>query len=112
MALFMEHVEDCELLLGDGWHKVHKWLDAYVKEYPIKKYNEYHRRFRHHKQGVRKIRKMWGFEAEQAAIIHLVRDANWVHFKKPLHKMKMDEIYKIYEEEYGDKYITVNLNHP
>lgn len=102
MATFMEHVEDCEILLGKSWRKVHKWLDAYTKKYPINVYGDHHRKFRHHKEGVRQIKEMWGFEAEQAAIIHIVRDMNWLRLKKSLHKMKIDEIYKIYDEECGE----------
>jgi len=104
MALFMEHVEDCEMLLGMSWRKVHKWLDDFAAKYPPNIYLEYHRRFRHNRDGVEEIRKMWGPKAEQAAVIHLVRDANWVRLKKPLHKMKMEEIYKIYNEEYYERY--------
>lgn len=75
MGFRWEHMDDCIKLLGDPYDEVHAWLDAKVKEFPINKYGDYHRRFRHNKEGLEFVRKHWGEKAEIAAKIHIYRDA-------------------------------------
>ena len=100
MAYIKTHCEDCEMLLGQPYENVHRWLDEYTKEYPVDKYLEYHRRFRHNKKGVEEVKKMWGIEAEMAAKIHLARDAEWPPLPKSLHKMKEAEVTEFVEACY------------
>ncbi|MDI6839264.1 MAG: hypothetical protein QMD71_00140 [bacterium] len=37
-------------------------------------YRTRHRKFRHHKEGIEQVRKMWGDEAAKAAEIHIRTD--------------------------------------
>ena len=74
MAWRDEHEDDCNRLLGYPWSEVHYYLDELAKKYPVGKYLEYHRRFRHNKKGVAYCREEWGEEAAKAAKIHIVRD--------------------------------------
>jgi DNA-binding GntR family transcriptional regulator len=55
--------------LGQPFAEVHAWLDELQPEYgPL------HRRFRHHTDGVDRIRAKWGEQAAAAAVIHVRRD--------------------------------------
>jgi len=67
---YEEHCKECLEKLGNEWGKVHKWLDAMASEYGL----EYHRKVRHHKQGIEKVREMWGDEAAKAAELHIASD--------------------------------------
>lgn len=78
MAIFKEHCRDCMKVLGNEYVMVHKWLDEFAKEYPIKKYGDYHRRFRHHRKGIEIIRKIWGDDAARAAEIHIKKDMGYI----------------------------------
>jgi len=68
------HEKDCMELLGEPFTEVHRWLDEFAKEYPIEKFEERHRFFRHNKEGVEEVRKMWGDKAAEAARLHIARD--------------------------------------
>ena len=74
MARLKEHEKDCIDRLGNPFTRVHRWLDAFIKKYPIEQFEERHRFFRHNKEGVEKIRKMWGDWAAEAARLHIARD--------------------------------------
>ena len=69
MAGFQEHCSDCLRELGKPWEQVHRWLDELQPEY-----GPMHRRFRHHTEGVERVRAQWGDEAARAAEIHIRRD--------------------------------------
>ena len=69
MPSFEVHCSDCKMQLGDRFEQVNRWLDeffAYV--------GSDHRDIRHNRQGVEKVRKMWGDKAALAAEIHIIRD--------------------------------------
>ena len=69
MATFKEHCEDCEREFGAAFEDVHRWLDELQPEY-----GPFHRKWRHHAEGVERIRAMWGDAAALAAEIHIRRD--------------------------------------
>lgn len=71
MASYKEHCEDCKLILGNEWYVVHRWLDEMYRLTPG---NLMHRAYRHHDEGIAKIKEMWGEEAAKAAEIHIKRD--------------------------------------
>lgn len=68
------HIEDCMRFLGAPFEKVHAYLDFYIQKYPPHIYLEYHRKFRHNKEGVAKCYELFGSLGEKAAKIHLIRD--------------------------------------
>ncbi len=65
---------DCLNYLGESYEQVHHWLDEYAKQYPVEIFEEKHRSFRHNKEGVEEVRKMWGDTAARAAELHIARD--------------------------------------
>ncbi len=68
-----EHCADCVDELGEPFDEVHEWLDALQADY-----GPMHRPFRHHTEGVEKVRAMWGDGAARAAEIHILRDCGGV----------------------------------
>ena len=74
MAKLAEHEKDCRERLGKPFTEVHLWLDEFAKKYPVTIFEDQHRKYRHNKQGLEEIRKMWGDEAAEAGLLHLVRD--------------------------------------
>jgi hypothetical protein len=92
------HCEDCFRILGQEFDHVHKWLDAKASKYPPPLFLEYHRRFRHNKQGVKIVRKKWGLMAEAAAKIHIIRDVEIYILKEEFYKAVNYENYnKLFE---------------
>jgi hypothetical protein len=89
MARIKEHMNDCEELLGNPWERVHKFLDQYAELFPVEIFTEYHRGFLHNRYGIEVVRAMWGIEAGQAAIIHIVRD----YIEQPIRKWKQVNIH-------------------
>ena len=69
MASHEEHCADCLRELGEGFPQVHEWLDELQAEY-----GPMHRPFRHHTEGVERVRALWGDRAARAAEIHIARD--------------------------------------
>lgn len=71
-----EHCEDCIIHLGQPFSEVHTWLDELFATRGIK-----HRRFRHNKEGIEEVRKLFGDAAVLAAYRHIVADlrmdGNW-----------------------------------
>ena len=84
MARFEKHCEECKREYGKEFAEVHKWLDEYTKLYPVDKYNEYHRKFRHNIAGLEKIEEMWGKEARCAAVLHIITDIGYIPYWKPI----------------------------
>lgn len=74
MSDIKQHCRDCIELLGKEFYEIHRWLDQYVKLFPIGSYQDYHRSFLHNSYGIEIIKVKWGGEAERAAKIHLARD--------------------------------------
>lgn len=74
MAKRKTHNEDCERILGEPFEYVHRWLDEFAAKWPPHIHLEYHRKFRHNAEGVKEVGKRWGFYAERAAKLHIIRD--------------------------------------
>ena len=63
-----QHCKECLKKMGNDWDCVHAWLDEPAKKYwPWKG----HRQIRHHDEGVREVKRMWGEEAAIAAEMHI-----------------------------------------
>ena len=73
MASLKEHCEECSRDLGVSFERVHLWLDELQGEY-----GPMHRPFRHHVEGIERVRAMWGDQAAAAAEIHIRRDCGGV----------------------------------
>jgi hypothetical protein len=73
VASHADHCRDCELALGEGFAHVHAWLDEFQAEY-----GPGHRPFRHHAEGVARVRALWGDAAAQAAEVHIRRDTGGI----------------------------------
>jgi len=83
MPSFDYHCEECVRKLGKPFEEVHKWLDEFfmAKWLPLLKKTR-HRQFRHHKEGIEQVRKMWGNEAAKAAEIHIRADLDSDNYPK------------------------------
>jgi len=68
-----EHCDDCVRELGETFTQVHEWLDELQVDY-----GPMHRPFRHHTEGVERIRSRWGDRAAEAAEIHIRRDCGGI----------------------------------
>lgn len=69
MSRLEQHEEDCLNELGERFRCVHEWLDELQPEY-----GPMHRVFRHHLEGVERVRARWGDLAARAAELHIRRD--------------------------------------
>ena len=70
---FEEHCKRTMEVLGDEYPHVHLWLDALAWD-KDKGFNPFHRKFRHHQQGVAQVRDRWGEGAAKAAERHILDD--------------------------------------
>jgi hypothetical protein len=73
MATLEQHCRDCQEQLGEPFRQVHEWLDELQAEY-----GPMHRSFRHHAEGVERVRARWGDRAAEAAEIHIRRDTGGI----------------------------------
>jgi len=62
-------MEDCERFLGSPHEAVHRWMDEFFATAGAK-----HRRFRHHRAGIREARGLFGEDGAKAATVHILRD--------------------------------------
>jgi hypothetical protein len=69
VASLEQHKRDCVEALGEPFQNVHEWLDAF---FPV--LGPYHRKVRHHSEGVEEIRHTLGEKAALAAQVHILRD--------------------------------------
>jgi hypothetical protein len=72
--------------LGNEFCEVHTWLDNLTEKYPIHKYGEYHRRFRHNIEGLNEIEKRWGKKGRKAGELHILNDIGYIPYWKTLTK--------------------------
>jgi len=63
------HCKECETELGSQFKEVHVWLDSLMSSS-----GNTHRKFRHHTEGLEKVRKMFGDKAVKAATLHIMSD--------------------------------------
>lgn len=66
-----EHERESLELFGRPWTEVHLWLNEFVGKPEA---GMSHRRFRHHKSGVREAEKLFGEEGALAARLHVISD--------------------------------------
>jgi len=97
MAKVETHMEDCERILGNPFEHVHRWLDEFAKKWKPHIYLEYHRQFRHHAKGVEEVKEKWGFYAEQAAKLHIIRDNDMFLPTSIIDIMREDQIDELYK---------------
>jgi DNA-binding GntR family transcriptional regulator len=74
MACFDEHCQDCIKKLGKPFEEVHRWLDEFAAQ---SRGDFSHRDLRHHLEGVEEVRRRWGDQAAEAAVLHILLD--WRH---------------------------------
>jgi hypothetical protein len=68
---FKQHCEESLKLFGDEFECVHVWLDELAGKPGI---GMKHRKFRHHKEGVRQVENIFGEAAAQTAFQHIKSD--------------------------------------
>ncbi len=66
-----EHERESLSLFGKAWTEVHLWLDEFAGKPGI---GMRHRRFRHHKAGIREAERLFGEEGALAARLHVISD--------------------------------------
>jgi hypothetical protein len=71
MPFFEEHCEESVRLFGSAYEHVHKWLDEFAESYG---YVSTHRKKRHHTEGVRKVKELFGEAAGEVAMRHIISD--------------------------------------
>ncbi len=75
MASRKVHCKDCVERLGKTFSRVHKWLDGLALQMATADgFDPRHRIYRHHREGVEHIRRLYGDRAAEAAEIHIMRD--------------------------------------
>jgi len=73
MAHIEQHCYDCLEILGKEFKEVHEWLDEFF--FPEGgSCNVFHRKFRHHQEGLNEIKTLFGKDAVVAGVIHILRD--------------------------------------
>jgi len=101
MAKIKTHNEDCEQVLGESFEHVHRWLDGLAKKFNPGIHFEFHRQFRHHAEGVAYVKEKWGFYAERAAKLHIIRDneiyINLDIISYAIRIIREDQIDELYE---------------
>ena len=99
MAKIKTHNEDCEAVLGESFEHVHRWMDELAKKYNPFIHLEYHRQFRHHAEAVAYVKEKWGFYAERAAKLHIIRDNEmYLPGVYPIQAIREDMIDELYEK--------------
>jgi len=73
MASIAQHKADCQRFLGDDFEKVNRWMDELFAVY-----GPYHRKMRHHTEGIEQARSLFGDEGASAAAIHILRDCRHI----------------------------------
>jgi hypothetical protein len=87
MASRKEHNRECLEKLGNEWNCVNKWIDECgnkVNFEGVACLDINHHWYRHHKEGVEEVRKMWGEDAARAAKLHILRDMGKIYTKNQM----------------------------
>jgi hypothetical protein len=87
MAGFEQHAEDCQRFLGDRCEAVNLWIDDYFKTL-----GPYHRKIRHHWEGIREAAAVFGDVGYQAAIIHILRDCRNIPHREDYETGRVDAL--------------------
>jgi len=73
------HFDNCYKKFGNGFGKVHKWLDRNAGiSYPMIA----HRCIDHHLEGIERVREKWGDDAAEAALLHVKDDLDWAGYNR------------------------------
>ena len=89
---FNEHCDECLQKLGNPWAIIHIWLDEFAGLSGI---GMKHRKFRHHQAGIDEVRNRWGYEAAEAAKLHIIADLSmdqWDPNRDPMPKDEADYV--------------------
>ena len=103
MPSFKIHCRECQDELGKDYGHVHRWLDEYAAKYwPWMG----HRIFRHHVEGIEKVREQWGDEAAYAAELHILSDCRQVGVYDGVIPSKKDveKLYDVRENFMNDEF--------
>lgn len=73
MASLDQHKADCIRFLGRDFEVIHRWLDECFAQF-----GPYHRKARHHLEGIQEVGERFGKESEVAALVHILRDCRHV----------------------------------
>ena len=71
MSTFEEHCRQAIITFGKPYGQVHDWLDEFAGK---PGYGMRHRRVRHHLEGIRLVKEIFGDEAASAARQHIIED--------------------------------------
>ena len=71
MSTFKEHCEQAIIQLGKPYEEVHNWLDEFAGK---PGYGMRHRRVRHHLEGIKRVRELFGEVAGIVARQHVIAD--------------------------------------
>lgn len=66
-----EHCARSIEMFGNEFREVHEWLDEFAGKPP---HGMRHRHLRHHMEGVRRVSELFGVQAAEAAIFHIIYD--------------------------------------
>lgn len=77
MAPLHQHNADCTKFLGQSHEKVNVWMDEYFATL-----GPFHRKMRHHQEGIDEARALFGHEGAVAAAIHVLRDCRQIPRQK------------------------------
>lgn len=68
---FEDHCAESILLFGKPYEEIHRWLDDFAgtPEFKMR-----HRKKRHHEDGLRQVRELFGEEAVKVAMRHIISD--------------------------------------
>lgn len=87
MASFDQHAKDCQRFLGDRCEPVNIWIDEYFRTH-----GPYHRKFRHHWEGVREAGAKFGQVGYDAAVVHILRDCRNIPYRDDYDSGRVDAL--------------------
>jgi hypothetical protein len=87
MASFEQHAKDCQRFLGERCEGVNLWIDEYFRTH-----GPYHRKFRHHWEGVREAGVKFGQLGYDAAIVHILRDCRNIPHREDYDSGRVDPL--------------------
>jgi len=71
MSSFQAHCQESLRLFGKPYQEVHRWLDEFMG---TEKYGMRHRKLRHHLEGIKQVRELFGEESGEVARRHIISD--------------------------------------
>ncbi|MBT3368239.1 MAG: hypothetical protein HN416_13885 [Nitrospina sp.] len=71
MSSFQTHCQESIRIFGKPYEGVHRWLDEFMG---TEGYGMRHRKLRHHLEGIKQVRELFGGEAGEVARRHIISD--------------------------------------